>query len=216
MSFKERLSGIWLMSMTLLSLFAFTVYFVAQMWLSLLQNFYLTLAILQIVTLILYLWGPEKLKNKLLIFLYRALYLTSFLVLPSFLFIFTGLTSQYHVRIPDAVNAADMPVEQILPKDQTVVYNNGTVYIIFPAYSEIEHVCEHRPSKSDPTITWCSGSAVSAALGVATADKLAGKDNYTIAVVGDGSFTNGMVYEALNNCNNKDVNLIIILNDNNM
>lgn len=55
MSFKERLSGIWLMSMTLLSLFAFTVYFVAQMWLSLLQNFYLTLAILQIVTLILYL-----------------------------------------------------------------------------------------------------------------------------------------------------------------
>lgn len=52
-----------------------------------------------------------------------------------------------------------MPVEQILPKDQTVVYNNGTVYIIFPAYSEIEHVCEHHPSKSDPTITWCSGAA---------------------------------------------------------
>ena len=61
-----------------------------------------------------------------------------------------------------------------------------------------------------------SGSAISAALGVATADKLAGNDNYTIAVVGDGSFTNGMVYEALNNCNNKDVNLIIILNDNEM
>ncbi len=61
-----------------------------------------------------------------------------------------------------------------------------------------------------------SGSAISAALGVATADKLAGKDNYTVAVVGDGSFTNGMVYEALNNCNNKDVNLIIVLNDNEM
>ena len=61
-----------------------------------------------------------------------------------------------------------------------------------------------------------SGSAISAALGVATADKLAGKDNYTIAVVGDGSFTNGMVYEALNNCNNRDVNLIIVLNDNEM
>lgn len=61
-----------------------------------------------------------------------------------------------------------------------------------------------------------SGSAISAALGVATADKLSGNDNYTVAVVGDGSFTNGMVYEALNNCNNKDVNLIIILNDNEM
>lgn len=61
-----------------------------------------------------------------------------------------------------------------------------------------------------------SGSAISAALGVATADKLAGKKDYTIAVVGDGSFTNGMVYEALNNCNNKNVNLIIILNDNEM
>lgn len=61
-----------------------------------------------------------------------------------------------------------------------------------------------------------SGSAVSAALGVATANKLAGKDSYTVVVVGDGSFTNGMVYEALNNCNNKDVNLIIVLNDNEM
>lgn len=61
-----------------------------------------------------------------------------------------------------------------------------------------------------------SGSAISSALGVATADKLAGRDSYTVAVVGDGSFTNGMVYEALNNCNNKNVNLIIILNDNEM
>lgn len=61
-----------------------------------------------------------------------------------------------------------------------------------------------------------SGSSVSAALGVATANKLQGKDNYTVAIVGDGSFTNGMIYEALNNCNNKSVNLIIILNDNEM
>ena len=49
MSTKQRLSGIWLISMNLLSLFAFTVYFVAQMWLSILQTFYLTLAILQIM-----------------------------------------------------------------------------------------------------------------------------------------------------------------------
>lgn len=61
-----------------------------------------------------------------------------------------------------------------------------------------------------------SGSSVSAALGVATAKKLAGKNDYTVSVIGDGSFTNGMVYEALNNCNNKNVNLIIVLNDNEM
>lgn len=61
-----------------------------------------------------------------------------------------------------------------------------------------------------------SGSSVSAALGIATADKLAGSDAYTVAVLGDGSLTNGMIYEALNNCAGKDLNLIILLNDNDM
>ncbi len=61
-----------------------------------------------------------------------------------------------------------------------------------------------------------SGSSVSAALGIATADKLAGKESYTVAVLGDGSLTNGMIYEALNNCAGKKLNLIILLNDNDM
>ncbi len=61
-----------------------------------------------------------------------------------------------------------------------------------------------------------SGSSVSAALGIATAEKLKGSDAYTIAVLGDGSLTNGMVYEALNNCAGKNLNLIILLNDNDM
>lgn len=61
-----------------------------------------------------------------------------------------------------------------------------------------------------------SGSALSAALGIASANKLSGKDSYTVCVIGDGSFTNGMVYEALNNCNNDDMRLIILLNDNEM
>lgn len=76
--------------MTLLSLFAYTVYFVAQMWLSILQALYLTLAVLQVITLILYLWGPEKLKSKLLKLVYRVLYASSFFVLPAFAFIFYG------------------------------------------------------------------------------------------------------------------------------
>ncbi len=61
-----------------------------------------------------------------------------------------------------------------------------------------------------------SGSSISAALGIAQANKMKGNGDYTVAVVGDGSLTNGMVYEALNNCAGKDLNLIIILNDNDM
>ncbi len=60
-----------------------------------------------------------------------------------------------------------------------------------------------------------SSTAISAALGFAQADRMAGRDNYTVAVVGDGAFTGGMIYEALNNCE-KDLKLIIILNENEM
>lgn len=61
-----------------------------------------------------------------------------------------------------------------------------------------------------------SGTSVSAALGIASANKMNGKDAYSIAVVGDGSFTNGMIYEALNNCSADTPNVIIVLNDNEM
>lgn len=61
-----------------------------------------------------------------------------------------------------------------------------------------------------------SGSSISAALGIAQANRLQGNDHYTVAVVGDGSLTNGMIYEALNNCADRNLNLIIILNDNDM
>ncbi len=61
-----------------------------------------------------------------------------------------------------------------------------------------------------------SGTSVSAALGIASGNKLAGNNAYSIAVVGDGSFTNGMIYEALNNCSGDMSNVIIVLNDNEM
>ena len=60
-----------------------------------------------------------------------------------------------------------------------------------------------------------SSTSVSAALGFAEADRLAGSDNYTVAVVGDGAYTGGMVHEALNNCD-PDLRLVIILNENGM
>ena len=63
-----------------------------------------------------------------------------------------------------------------------------------------------------------SSVALSAAYGVAVANRLKNKKNYTIAVIGDGAFTGGMVYEALNNAGRagKGTKLIVILNDNEM
>ena len=60
-----------------------------------------------------------------------------------------------------------------------------------------------------------SSTSLSAALGFAKADQLRGDDAYTVAVLGDGAFTGGMIHEALNNCD-KDLKLIIILNENEM
>lgn len=60
-----------------------------------------------------------------------------------------------------------------------------------------------------------SSTSVSAALGYAEADKIKGSDAYTVAVLGDGAYTGGMVHEALNNCT-PDLKLIIILNENGM
>ena len=60
-----------------------------------------------------------------------------------------------------------------------------------------------------------SSTSISAALGLARADALAGSDAYTVAVVGDGAFTGGMIHEALNNCD-KHLRLIVIINENEM
>lgn len=60
-----------------------------------------------------------------------------------------------------------------------------------------------------------SSTSISAAVGIATANRLSGRKDYTVAVIGDGAFTGGMAYEALNNCAGND-RLIIILNDNTM
>ncbi|MBQ8187148.1 MAG: 1-deoxy-D-xylulose-5-phosphate synthase [Clostridia bacterium] len=71
-------------------------------------------------------------------------------------------------------------------------------------------------SPCDTTTAGHSGSALSAAIGIAEAKRIAGDPSWTVAVVGDGSFTNGMVYEALNNLDNRDLRLVFLLNDNEM
>ena len=61
-----------------------------------------------------------------------------------------------------------------------------------------------------------SSTSVSAALGIAMANKLDNKSDTSIAVIGDGALTGGMAFEALNHAGDTDTNLLIILNDNDM
>ncbi len=71
-------------------------------------------------------------------------------------------------------------------------------------------------SEHDALTAGHSGSALPTALGIARANALSNNDNWSVAVIGDGSFTNGMVFEALNCCAESKSKLIILLNDNEM
>ncbi|MDA8165776.1 MAG: 1-deoxy-D-xylulose-5-phosphate synthase, partial [Desulfobacteraceae bacterium] len=61
-----------------------------------------------------------------------------------------------------------------------------------------------------------SSTSISAGLGIATAKDLKGDPDKVIAVIGDGSMTGGMAFEALNQAGHLGKNLIVILNDNEM
>ncbi len=72
-------------------------------------------------------------------------------------------------------------------------------------------------SEYDTFGTAHSSTSISAALGMALGAKIKGEHRHSIAVIGDGSMTAGMAFEALNNAGvEKDCNLLVILNDNDM
>lgn len=71
-------------------------------------------------------------------------------------------------------------------------------------------------SPFDSYDTGHAGTAISAALGIAKARDLSGGDEEVIAFVGDGSFVNGLVYEALNSLSILKTRILILLNDNGM
>ncbi|MBR7088466.1 MAG: 1-deoxy-D-xylulose-5-phosphate synthase, partial [Mogibacterium sp.] len=73
-----------------------------------------------------------------------------------------------------------------------------------------------RESEHDAYDTGHSSTSVSAAYGMAVARDIQGEDYNVIAVIGDGSFTNGIVYEALNNIGAHKTRMVTILNDNGM
>ena len=61
-----------------------------------------------------------------------------------------------------------------------------------------------------------SSTSISAALGMAIASALKGEAKEMVAIIGDGSITGGMAYEAMNHAGALDANLLVILNDNDM
>lgn len=71
-------------------------------------------------------------------------------------------------------------------------------------------------SPYDPFDTGHSSTSISASLGITCAKHLKGDPSRSIAVIGDGSMTGGMAFEALNQAGHLDRNLIVILNDNEM
>ena len=71
-------------------------------------------------------------------------------------------------------------------------------------------------SDTDCFNTGHSSTSISAGLGLAAAREITGEDYHVISVIGDGSLTGGMAYEALNNASQINKNFIIVLNDNNM
>jgi 1-deoxy-D-xylulose-5-phosphate synthase len=78
----------------------------------------------------------------------------------------------------------------------------------FPRRSESEY---------DTFGTAHSSTSISAALGMALAAKTKGEDRHSVAIIGDGSMTAGMVFEAMNNAGViEDINMLVVLNDNDM
>ena len=71
-------------------------------------------------------------------------------------------------------------------------------------------------SAYDDFNTGHSSTSISAAFGIANAKLLNGDQSYTIAVIGDGSFTGGLAFEAMNNAGRFNKNFIVVLNDNKM
>jgi 1-deoxy-D-xylulose-5-phosphate synthase len=77
--------------------------------------------------------------------------------------------------------------------------------------SGFPRICE---SPYDAFGTGHSGTSISAALGLATARDLDGRKNRVVAVIGDGSLSNGLAFEGLNQAGHRKSDLVVVLNDN--
>jgi 1-deoxy-D-xylulose-5-phosphate synthase len=83
-------------------------------------------------------------------------------------------------------------------------------------FGGISGFCKRSESPHDAFGAGHASTAISAALGIATARDLAGDDYRVVAIVGDGGMTGGLAYEGLNNAGASGRRLAVILNDNKM
>ena len=83
-------------------------------------------------------------------------------------------------------------------------------------YNGISGFPKREESAYDSFGTGHSSTSISAAMGMAVANRLANKNNHFVAVIGDASIVGGMAFEALNHVAETKANVIVVLNDNNM
>ncbi len=114
------------------------------------------------------------------------------------------------------------------PKDKIIfdVGHQGYPHKIITGRKELLHTIRQKGgisgfpkiSESEYDAFGCghASTSISAALGIAVARDLNGEDFKSIAVIGDGSMTGGLAFEALNNAGVQNRNIIVILNDNNI
>jgi len=114
------------------------------------------------------------------------------------------------------------------PKDKIIfdVGHQSYVHkILTGRINEFDHLRQYggmsgfpktKESIHDVYETGHSSTSISAAAGMAAARDLKGEDHEVIAVIGDGSLTGGMAYEALNNVGASKEKIIVVLNDNGM
>lgn len=116
----------------------------------------------------------------------------------------------------------DSPVDKIVWDVGHQAYTHKLITGRYNDFSTIRQkdgisgFCHPNESEHDTFYSGHSGTSISSAYGIAQANKINNSDAYTVAVIGDGSFTGGLAYEALNNAGRTKSNLIVILNDNEM
>ncbi len=119
------------------------------------------------------------------------------------------------------VRVMDLPRDKVIydTGHQSYVHKiltgRGEEFSTLRRYGGLSGFPRREESPFDPFSTGHSGTGISAAVSFAKAARLRGEESFSVCVIGDGSFTGGMVFEALNNISPED-RVIIILNDNKM
>lgn len=97
-----------------------------------------------------------------------------------------------------------------------ILTGRGDKFSTLRKYGGLSGFPKTEESPYDAFNTGHSSTSISAALGLAKARDLLNEDYNVVSVIGDGSMTGGLVYEAMNNAGRNNTKLLIILNDNQM